>query len=285
MKATTHTELYRRYEKTLNPRPPVELILAISGVKQGFRKKIQALMSFGPSAIVALIGCVTVHFSFTLQELAGSQVGGADMSQSIQSTLGSVTENIYRFMEIEQFFAFMTLAWYGSRLIADDRRLSANLLYFARPITPMRYILGKLGAAGTFGTLTLLAPALLICAQAAVSSPDWIFLTDNNGVILAVFGYCLFWMLVMSSVILAISSCVKRRSLALVAAFVFTFLTHGISKVLAEATDTANYSLMSLLHNFHVISRWLFHESNFITDLVQSNSGMGNSTGDSVQGS
>ncbi|MFT4649095.1 MAG: ABC-type transport system involved in multi-copper enzyme maturation permease subunit [Glaciecola sp.] len=266
MKATTHTELYRPYEETLNPRPPVERILAVSGIKQGFRKKLHALGFFGPSVIVALIGCVVVHLSFTMGGMIGDDGPG---NAGIQQVLGNVSENIYRFLQVEQFFAFLTLAWYGSSLIADDRRLSANLLYFARPITPLRYILGKFGTAGAFGLFTLLAPALLICAQAAISSPDWVFLTDNYGVIVAVFGFCILWMLVMSSVILAISSCFKRRSLALVCSFIFLFLTSGISQVLAEGTDIANYNLLSLLHNLQAISEWLFHEPNFLTNIMQ----------------
>lgn len=273
MKATTHTEVYRQYEEPLRPRPPVERILAWSGIRQGFRKKLHALSFFGPSVIVALVGCVTVHLSFTMQEAIVEGGAPDSMAEGIKQVLGTVSENIYRFMKIEQFFAFLTVAWYGSNLIAADRRLSANLLYFARPITPIRYILGKLGTVGAFGVFTLLAPALLICVQAAFSSPDWVFLTDNFGVVIAVFGFCSLWIFVMSSVILAISSCFKRRSLALVCSFVVIFLSHGISQVLSQATDKANYSLLSLLHNLQSISRWLFRESNIVTNMVERRSG------------
>ena len=272
MKATTHTELYRTYEEPLSPRPPVERIMAWSGIRQGFRKKLHALSFFGPSVIVALVGCVTVHLSFAMQDVVEGAGTPDAMATGIREVLGSVAENIYRFMKVEQFFAFMTVAWYGSSLIADDRRLSANLLYFARPITPLRYILGKLGTAGAFGVFTLLAPALLICVQAAFSSPDWVFLTDNFGVVLAVIGYCSLWILVMSSVILAISSCFKRRSLSLVCCFIVLFLSHGITQVLSEATEVANYSLLSMLHNLQSISRWCFHESNIVTNMLESKS-------------
>ncbi|MEZ5974230.1 MAG: hypothetical protein R3E96_05155 [Planctomycetota bacterium] len=61
--------------------------------------------------------------------------------------LGDVSEAIYRFLQVNQFLALLVIAWYGSALIAEDKRLQANLLYFARPVTPLRYILGKLGTA------------------------------------------------------------------------------------------------------------------------------------------
>ncbi|MDF1837318.1 MAG: hypothetical protein P1V35_05580 [Planctomycetota bacterium] len=275
MKATTHTELYRAYEDPLHPRPPVERIMAWSGIRQGFRKKLPALSFFGPSVIVALVGCVWVHLSFSLKGMLKDGDGSDAVAATIQQVLGNVSSTIYQFMQTEQFFAFLTVAWYGSRLIADDRRLSANLLYFARPITPIRYILGKLGTVGAFGVFTLLAPALLICVQAAFSSPDWVFLTDNFGVVIAVVGYCLLWIFVMSSVILAISSCFKRRSLSLVCCFIVLFLSHGITQVLSEATDKGYYGLLSLMSNLQSISKWLFHESSLITNMANRRTGMG----------
>jgi ABC-type transport system involved in multi-copper enzyme maturation permease subunit len=214
-----------------------------------------------------------------MEEMMGE---GGEGTPSIQQVLGSVTDIIYNFMQVEQFFAFLTLAWYGSRLIAEDRRLSANLLYFARPITPLRYILGKFGTAGAFGLLTLLAPALLICAQAAISSPDWAFLKDSPGVIVAVLWYGMLWMVCMSSVILAISSCFKRRSFALVCSFVLIFLTHGISSVVIAVTEVANYGLGSLLQNLQTISRWAFYEGNIITKMAEQQSGMNNDLDTSI---
>ncbi|MCP5023261.1 MAG: hypothetical protein GY930_16015 [bacterium] len=283
MKATTHTELYRKYDEPLHPRPPVERILAWSGLRQSFRQKLRTVLTFTPSIIAALAGCMTVHMSFTLTELASSMdSSGGQVGETIGSVLGSVAENIYRFLQIEQFFALLTVSWFGSRLIADDRKLSANLLYFARPITPLRYIIGKMGTACTVGVLTLLLPTLLICAQASFSSPDWVFLTDNYGVIVAVFGYSALWIVVMSSVVLAISSCFKRKSLALMCIFVLAFMIEGISQVLMQALDSTQYGLLSLTHNLQAISRWLFHESNLITNMVQQTSGMNKNFGDNI---
>ncbi len=283
MKATTHTELYRKYDEPLHPRPPVERILAWSGLRQSFRQKLRTVLIFTPSIVAALVGCMTVHMSFTLTEIAsGMEGGGGKAGETIGSVMGSVAENIYRFLQIEQFLALLTVSWFGSSLIAEDRKLSANLLYFARPVTPLRYIIGKMGTACTVGVLTLLLPTLLICAQASFSSPDWVFLTDNYGVIVAVFGYSALWIVVMSSVVLAISSCFKRKSLALMCIFVLAFMIDGIATVLAEALDAVEYGLFSLNYNLQAIARWLFHESNLITNMVQQSSGMNKDYGDNI---
>ncbi|MCA9001505.1 MAG: ABC transporter permease subunit, partial [Planctomycetes bacterium] len=163
---------------------------------------------------------------------------------------------------------------YGSRLIAEDRHQSANLLYFARPITPLRYILGKFGTAAAIGLLTLLVPALLICGQAALSSPDWAFLKESPGVILAVLWYGLLWMLVMSSLVLTISSFFKGRNMALVCSFVLMFLLHGIALPVAEATGNHKFALLSVLQNLQEISRWAFYEGSILTNFAEQQAGM-----------
>ncbi|MFT5198280.1 MAG: hypothetical protein ACI87O_000936, partial [Planctomycetota bacterium] len=59
----------------------------------------------------------------------------------------------------------------------------------------------------------------------------------------------------------------------------FLFLSHGISQVLAAGTDTANYSLLSLMHNLQAISEWLFHEDNFLTSIMQQGAAMDSASG------
>ncbi|MCB9906835.1 MAG: ABC transporter permease [Planctomycetes bacterium] len=271
MKASTHTEIYRPYRGQLKTRPAVERILAWSGIRLGFRRKLPALLLFTPSAIAALVGCVSVHLMFTVRELAEEAPSGQGkmISQAMEGLLGDVSENIFRFLQVEQFFALLTLAWYGSRLIAEDRRLSANLLYFARPVTPLRYIGGKLLTAFAFGALTLLVPALMICGQAAFSSPDWVFLKEKSWVIWRVLGFSVLWIAVMSSVILAISSCFARKGLALMTTFGLVFLVDGITQVASQITGNVNYGLFSLRRNLEAIAEWLFHEQTLVGAMLK----------------
>ena len=287
MKATTHTEIYRPYEGELKSRPAVERILGWAGIRMAFRRKLPALILFTPSAITALVGCVMVHLRFMLAERAREAEGATATlaARGIQELLGDTAENIHRFIQTEQFFALLTLAWYGSHLIAEDRRLSANLLYFARPITPLRYILGKWLTGLALGALTLLVPALMICWQAAFSSPDWIFLKENSWVIWRMIGFCTLWIVVMSSLILAISSCFQRKGLALMATFALVFLVQGVSLVVVEITGNANYGLMSLLKNFDAISDWLFHKPNLGTAILRNAQGLGSQPAWNIEGS
>ncbi|MEZ6004202.1 MAG: hypothetical protein R3F33_08435 [Planctomycetota bacterium] len=271
MKAVTHTEIYRPYEGHLRPRPPVERILAWAGIRLSFRKKLPALLLFTPPAIAALVGCVTVHLMFTMSSQA-KRLGGARgqvFSEGLKQLLRDVSEAIYRFLQVNQFLALLVIAWYGSALIAEDKRLQANLLYFARPVTPLRYILGKLGTAAFLGTLTLFVPAMLICWQAAFSSPDWSFLKQNSWVIWRVCGYSVIWILVMSTLVVAISSCFSRRALTLVATFALIFLLDGATQVAVEVTGNQNFGLLSPNRNFFEIAEHLFHKPNLGDILLQ----------------
>lgn len=287
MKATTHTEIYRRYSGELRSRPAVERILGWAGLRMAFRRKLPALILFTPSAITALVGCVMVHLRFMLAERTAEVEGRAATmaARGIQELLGDTAENIHRFIQTEQFFALLTLAWYGSHLIAEDRRLSANLLYFARPITPLRYILGKWLTALALGSLTLMVPALMICWQAAFSSPDWIFLKESSWVIWRTIGFCALWIVVMSSLVLAISSAFQRKGLALMCTFALVFLVQGISLVIVQVTGNPNYGLLSLIENFQAISEWLFHKPNLGTSILRQAQGLGHQPAWNIEGS
>ena len=267
MKATTHTEVYRTFEGTLKQRPAVERIIGWSGLRLAFRRKLPALILFTPTVIAALIGCVTVHLKFLMEEQA-AEMGqkGAVVMSGLGTVLGDVSESIYNFLQVEQFFALLTLAWYGSHLIAEDRRLSANLLYFARPVTPIRYILGKVCTALLIGALTMLWPTLMICGTAAFSSPNWIFLRERGDLIWKVIAYSIVWVLVIASIVTAISSCFTRKGLALMCTFAIVFLVDAVARVIANVTGNADYGLMSLNQNLQAIAEWLFYKQNLLSE-------------------
>ncbi len=275
MKASTHTEIYRRYEGSPKKRPSVERILAWSGIRLGLRRKWPAFFLFTPAVITALVGCVTVHLTFNLgaaAQKAGMDPDGA-VAAGITSMLGSVSFIILQVLGTEQFLALLTLSWYGSALIAEDRRLSANLLYFARPITPLRYISGKMLTAFAFGAMTLLLPLLMICSQAALSSPDWLFLKEQHMTIWRVMGFSTIWVLVMSSVILAISSCFKRKGLALMSIFAFVFIIRGVTEFATGISGNENFGMLSLTHNFQAIADWLFSETKALIQITMEENG------------
>ena len=168
-----------------------------------------------------------------------------------------------------RFFALLPMAWYGAGLIAEDRRLGAHLLYFSRPLTRLDYFLGKFLGAAVFGAFGLLLPVISICSVASFSSPEWSFVKEQWDVILKAIGFCLGWIAAATTFVLAISSLVERKTLALAAVVGFNALTFAAAMSLTEVTRDDRFIAISPLTSSQVIVEWLFdRDLSFDTPMV-----------------
>lgn len=260
MKATTHAELYRPFRGTLRRRPLSSLVLARSGIRTAFRSK-RALFLYVPPLLQTIPTCFVVYLAFSLKSGGLSEEMGAQarlVGAALADAFTQVEGQIVNLLDGTRFFTLMVLGWYGAGLVADDRRLKAHLLYFARPVTQLGYVLGKLLVVGAYGCLAIVVPATLVLLVAAFSSPDWSFLKERGWSVLAVEAYALTWVLLHSLVILAISSLVTRKNHALVAAVGLFVLTSAVAEFLAEVLDDSRWRLLSSFGNFDALaSAWL----------------------------
>jgi len=261
VRASTHTEIYRPFTGSLREHPQRWLTIANSSVRQGFKRKLPALLLFTPVAIGCIIACFRVYFRFSL--LAGDVLEitsptGAGVSQMVANVLGDVVSNIFTYTQVMSFFSLMIVAWYGAGLIADDRRLGANLLYFSRPISRVDYLLGKVSGASTFGFLAITVPCLLVCSVAAFTSPDWSFLRDEWDSILKVVAYSGIWVTTVALLVLTISSLVGRKSHALIGIIGTIVLSGAVSTALASLFKEDAFSLLNLFANFERLGQWMF---------------------------
>lgn len=272
MKAATHTEVYRPFLGEFKRHPNRALILAWSGIRVGFRKKLPALMLFSIPAISTIVTSFVVQVKFeaesgTLGGVVTEMTGMATPDQAqvmgmlLSNQLGEVEGLILNLLRQIQFFVILAMGWYGSGLIAEDKRLRANLLYFARPITRWTYVLGKLGTAAFWGACAVVIPVTIVCSVAVFTSPSWSFLTERWDTILKIEAYALLWVLVHGVLVLTISSLCDRRNYALAGLFGFYFLTTIGSEAMAELLDGAGWRLMSIPRNFERISDAMFARS------------------------
>src|SRR5262249_32824987 len=155
------------------------------------------------------------------------------------------------------WFALLAAIWFGSGLFADDRRLGAHQLYFARPLTRLDYFLGKFLTVAYFSALAVLGPGLVICTVAAFASPNWSFVRDAWGVILDTFAHAALWVTVTSCVTLCVSSLVSRKAFALAGAFGFFMLTSAFAALLGDVVDR-KYHVLSPLADLGTITGKLF---------------------------
>jgi ABC-type transport system involved in multi-copper enzyme maturation permease subunit len=264
VKATTHTEVYRRFEGELRSHPLRFLAITSSALRVGFKKKLPLVLLYAPASILCIVFSFIVYTKFSMQSGVspfGESNATAMAAMTMASTLIQVSENIILFVEFGRYFTLLVIAWYGAGLISEDRRLGAHLLYFSRPITRLDYLLGKFLASATFGALALVVGTIVICSTAAFASPQWSFVTEEGDVIVGALAYSSFWVLVVSTLVLCISSLLPRKTLALVAFFAWIMLTEAVGKVLGEVTRDDRYFLIGMLHNFEQLGPWIFERT------------------------
>lgn len=262
MKATTHAEVYRPFSGELLEHPLRPLTLAQSGVRLGLRKKLPAFLLFTPAVITALVGAIRVYLMYSYSDMMKGQGGisGAQMTIALQEVLGDVATNVVLFVKTSAYFALLAMTWFGAGMIADDRRMGANLLYFSRPLTRGGYLMGKLLGLMFFGLLTLGIPSFVILSTAVFSSPDWSFLRHEADVIWKTALFSSIWILTVSSIVLALSSLVNRKTLALTLVFGTIIVLAGAANVAADLLEVNEIKLLSLPYNFEVFADWLFNQ-------------------------
>ena len=257
--ARTHTELYRRFEGELKPRSMRFLPLFSSGVRTSLKKKIPLLLLFAPVVMGSIVYSFIVYGKYAMEEQTMS-VGGIDGMAAVFAQRAmlniEVKNQIAEFNHVMRIFALLVVAWFGAGLLADDRRLGAHQLYFARPLTRLDYFLGKFLTVAFFGCCAILFPGLFICLMASWSSPEWSFIKEEGDVIWRTLAYAAIWITLVSSVVLAVSSVVKKKTFALAGVFGFFMLNYGMGGVLG--TVQREYRAISLIHSQRRVRNWLF---------------------------
>ena len=269
MTARTNTEVYRPFRGSLGGTALSFLALAGSGIAAATRKKLPIVILFAPPAIATVIFSFVVYARFSLEAGATPTAlgGGASPATAIAAgfarTMIDVRTQIVLFHLAMSVFTLLVIAWFGAGLIAEDRRLGAHLLYFTRPLSTTRYLLGKFLTLFFFAALVVITPGLVICTIAAFASPDWAFLKEEGQVVHQSFLFGALWAFVWSSVMLAISSLFQRKTFALVASFAFFLLTGVVAVVLANLQEDDRVLMISLQGNFQRIAIWLFDMPRF----------------------
>ena len=263
MSATTHTEVYRRFVGKLSTHPLRWAPLARATIRTAAKRRLPLIILYAPPAIATVIFSFVVYARFSFEAgVTPAAIGGGNPAVALvgrmAETLIQVRQQIVVFHLAMTMFTLLVFTWFGAGEIAEDRRLGAHLLYFARPLTRLDYLLGKFLSVAFYGSLAVLVPPLVICAVATFSSPNYSFLAKEGGVVPRSIAYSLLWVVSWSSVALAISSLSSRKSFALVACFAFFLIPFAISGALAALTEDKSWFAYSLQGAFQRIAASLF---------------------------
>ena len=267
MRAHTHTEIYRRFEGELRSRVFRFVPLLSTGIRIAAKRRIPLLLLYAPPVITTVIFSFIVYGKYAAQDFMETVTGIEGLTVlpakvAVQNL--EVSRIILNANVVLNVFALLAIAWYGSGLFAEDRRLGAHQLYFARPITRLDYFLGKFLTAAFFGACAVLLPGVVICLIAAWNSPDWSFLKDEGDIILDTLLYAGVWITVMSLMVLAVSSLVKRRFFALAGVFAFLFVSNAFALIVARLMNEKRVAALSLFMDLKRIGDHIFDKPSWL---------------------
>jgi ABC-2 type transport system permease protein len=264
VKASTHTEIYRPFRGELARGGRRWLPLARSTLRSALQKKLPLLL-FAPPAIATVIFSFVVYAKFALEAGSNPLPGSQDAPGSPLSAVGGMAGNLIQVREMivgfhmaMDFFVLLIVAWYGSGLIAEDVRRKAHLLYFARPLTRLDYLLGKWLPLALLGGCATLLPGVVICTVAAFGSPHWSFVTEEGDTIAKMLAYSFVSLGVQSSLILCISSLTKRKTHALAVTLGFFALLGGLGAMLAGMNRAPAWNMLSVFGCLRRVAAGLF---------------------------
>jgi hypothetical protein len=254
VKAVANLEVYRPWRGNVRTPRMRWFQLARANIKTAGKRKLPLLILLAPLGIATVIFAFVVYTRFAL--LAGetpSALGGNGATSALSATLMAsaaqqliqVREMIVAFHLATDVFSLLLMAWFGAGLIAEDRRLGAHLLYFARPLTKLDYLLAKLTTVMFFGAIGAILPGLVICIVATFASPDFSFLTEQGDVIPRAIGFGCLWTLFVSSIVVCVSSLASRRTFALIGVFAWFLLTGALAGILAQTQGNQDLRALS----------------------------------------
>lgn len=177
---------YQRWPGRLENPAPLSSLLAIviTGVRLQYnRRYVKPLLLAGPICVAGI--CLMLYLLAMLETLAGqpSARGLYDFARtfigvdlSAVSQIGELREVIWRsvfaFAIHVQLFAVMILvARIGPGLIADDIKTRALSIYFAHPVTPKSYMIGKWLVAAAFVASVTMIPNLVALVIGSMITP------------------------------------------------------------------------------------------------------------------
>lgn len=262
--ASTHTEIYRRFQGRLRPNALRWWPLFLADYHKALHSKRTLLLLFGPPFIAGVVFSFVVYAKYTV-EAGMTPVGGPAIGQMGASALGAMTESLLQVRNMIaqfniqcRFFAMLVIAWFGAGLIAEDKKAGAHLLYFSRPMTRADYFIGHFLSVATMGLYAVLVPGLMICIVATFSSPEWAFLKNDWELILATIGYSVLFVVTLAALVLAISSLASRKAFALVGVFGVMVSSTAVGVVLSQLKRDPDFLMVSLYSDFQRLGDWMF---------------------------
>jgi ABC-type transport system involved in multi-copper enzyme maturation permease subunit len=179
---------------------------------------------------------------------------------AMQALFGSL---VLRALFATQTWLFVSLvsAGAGASAVAEDFTFKAFQFYFAKPVTSVQYLLGRMLSVALFVLFVSLGPVLLVDAVLVMTAPPEQML-ENLGLVLPAMVHGILLAGVVACAAVAISSLSQSRALT-TSAWVFLFVVPaGVASVVQWLTDWPWLNLVSITGLLAVVADALFKVEN-----------------------
>lgn len=192
----------------------------------------------------------------------------AALRRGIAALNGSQETYAY-FFGFQKAMAMVTLALTGAILVGKDYVDGSVPFFLAKPISRWHYILGKCLAVGIVVNMITTLPALVLFVQHSMS--DWNYLVDPDyfhkmggrgpaglPLLLGILGYGLLLTVVMSVLLVAVASWVRRTMPLIMVWSVIIIFLDIVSDILVDGLKyPEQWRLISVWNNLRVVGRML----------------------------
>lgn len=244
-----HTQDYRHWEGTLNPRPHIGWwVIARAELKLLAQRKIVRLIVGIPPVIYILAHGIFLY--------AYNELPGVDFAFKIDG--GFFQNFVFRVFPIPSSFLIALVAIFGgSGLIATDLKNNALSFYLSKPISWIDYLIGKFAVIGILlGCLTLVPGLLLFLEHALLTDDD--FLKKYYWMPLSIIAYSVLITISVSLLMLLFSSLTSNARYAIIGFCAVWFGSPIIFQILKEITRTSKVAFISIWANYDIIGSALF---------------------------
>ncbi len=165
---------YQRWEAARRSGRWTWLAIVSSGVRLRLRDSRNLVLML--SSLSFVVGGCTVFYVLSLMETLAGTAAAGNLYDFVSTFLGVDMRGVAQLEEYraalwasvffvmakaQLFYLLIVIARLGPGLIADDLKSNALPIYFARPITPLTYLLGKWATIAAFIAAGMLLPNLL----------------------------------------------------------------------------------------------------------------------------
>ena len=237
-----HDQTYRRYGGVRAAPGTAWSVIAVTGLRVLFRKRLFLIVMLGAWAWF-VIRAVQVYTSATFPQL---------------DVLAASPEMFRDFFERQGLFAFFVTIYVGAGLIATDRRAHALQIYLSKPLTGAEYVAGKLAILLVLLLLVTWVPAMLLLLLQVLFAGNLEFLRANLFLLPAMTVFSFLYALLASFTMLALSSLsTSARYVAVLYAGAVLF-TDAIFGTLSAVTRSTGSSWLSFRANLAQVGDVVF---------------------------